>query len=245
MSHVRIKDALARMRSIRWMDSLWDGSSTRIGEDARKEEVLSVFRELARESRNQEPVREYVPFERRRSSWGFASTEREPPRTSRGVTQHERLLPGGPPSAPAGQGMPINDHLVSDPDDYSRSVKDTVSTPDDHGCRRCGTTENLEVDHIKPIRLGGERTLDNRQMLCRECHRLKTRYEGWIRTKPASRLLGPHLPQATGSSCYYVVPGVWNATKGRWEQYGPFSSYGEAWEWVESRWLTLPGASKL
>ena len=47
--------------------------------------------------------------------------------------------------------------------------------------------------------------------------------------------LGSLLPEVTGPH-YYVATGVYNATKNRWEQHGPFLSYEEAWEWVESEW---------
>ena len=53
----------ARTRTLRWIESLWEGKNTTAREEAQKEEVLSVFRELARESRSEEEVREYVPWQ--------------------------------------------------------------------------------------------------------------------------------------------------------------------------------------
>jgi hypothetical protein len=47
------------------MDALWDGASTHDREEGRKEEVLWVFRELARNSRSEGQIREYVPWEPR------------------------------------------------------------------------------------------------------------------------------------------------------------------------------------
>jgi hypothetical protein len=44
------------------MDMLWEGANTAALEEARKEEVLAVFRELAKDSKG-EGVREYVPWE--------------------------------------------------------------------------------------------------------------------------------------------------------------------------------------
>ncbi len=52
----------ARMRTVRWIESLWEGTNTSAREEEQKEEVLSVFRELARESRSKGEVREYVPW---------------------------------------------------------------------------------------------------------------------------------------------------------------------------------------
>ncbi len=44
------------------MESLWEGAGTTAREEKYKEEVLAVFRELARESRRAKEVREYVPW---------------------------------------------------------------------------------------------------------------------------------------------------------------------------------------
>jgi hypothetical protein len=55
--------ARARERTLRWMEALWEGTSTSAKEEDQKEEVLAVFRELVRESRNEREVREYVPWQ--------------------------------------------------------------------------------------------------------------------------------------------------------------------------------------
>ena len=55
--------AKARDRNLRWMEALWEGTSTSAKEEDQKEEVLAVFRDLARESRNEREVREYVPWQ--------------------------------------------------------------------------------------------------------------------------------------------------------------------------------------
>ncbi|MDP9409617.1 MAG: hypothetical protein M3P70_03795 [Actinomycetota bacterium] len=62
MSEAEIRRAAARRRTLRWIESLWEGTSTSASEENHKEEVLSVFRELARESRSGGEVREYVPW---------------------------------------------------------------------------------------------------------------------------------------------------------------------------------------
>ena len=47
----------------------------------------------------------------------------------------------------------------------------------------CGATHALEVDHVVPLRNGGRNDADNVQVLCRQCHRAKTRAgEGRPRT---------------------------------------------------------------
>jgi hypothetical protein len=53
----------ARERNLRWMESLWEGTSTSAREENHKEEILAVFRGLVRESRSGEVVHEYVPWQ--------------------------------------------------------------------------------------------------------------------------------------------------------------------------------------
>ena len=64
MSKAESKSSAARARSLRWMEMLWEGANTAALEEGRKEEVLAVFRELARDSKSGE-VREFVPWEPR------------------------------------------------------------------------------------------------------------------------------------------------------------------------------------
>ncbi len=53
----------ARMRTVRWIESLWEGTNTTAREEDQKEQVLSVFRDLARQSRSEGEVREYMPWQ--------------------------------------------------------------------------------------------------------------------------------------------------------------------------------------
>ena len=53
----------ARTRTVRWIESMWEGTNTTAREEDRKEEVLSLFRELARESKSRDRVHEYVPWQ--------------------------------------------------------------------------------------------------------------------------------------------------------------------------------------
>jgi hypothetical protein len=53
----------ARTRSLRWMETLWEGTSTTAREENHKDEVLAVFHELARESKPRGKIREYVPWQ--------------------------------------------------------------------------------------------------------------------------------------------------------------------------------------
>ena len=53
----------ARSRTVRWIESLWEGTNTTAREEEKKEEVLAVFRDLARKSKSEGEVREYVPWQ--------------------------------------------------------------------------------------------------------------------------------------------------------------------------------------
>jgi hypothetical protein len=44
---------------------------------------------------------------------------------------------------------------------------------DEHKCKYCGSIDNLEIDHIKPLARGGSNDLDNLQILCGPCNRRK------------------------------------------------------------------------
>ena len=55
----------------------------------------------------------------------------------------------------------------------SDSVRAQVLLRDGARCRRCGSTLVLEVDHIEPVRSGGDDDFNNLQTLCRRCNRRK------------------------------------------------------------------------
>jgi hypothetical protein len=63
VSEAQSESSEARKRSLIWMEALWEGATTTAREENRKEEVLWVFRELARVSMREKRVREYVPWE--------------------------------------------------------------------------------------------------------------------------------------------------------------------------------------
>ena len=44
-------------------------------------------------------------------------------------------------------------------------------------CRKCGSTQDLEVDHIIPDFEGGSGAVENLQVLCHTCHMKKTQSE--------------------------------------------------------------------
>ena len=52
--------------------------------------------------------------------------------------------------------------------------KQQVRSLDGERCLRCGSSSELEVDHIVPLAAGGPGCWDNLQTLCRPCNQLKT-----------------------------------------------------------------------
>jgi len=60
----------------------------------------------------------------------------------------------------------------------SRSIPDSVRVEvfarDMCRCKRCGRTDDLQLDHIVPHSKGGETTADNLQLLCGRCNRSKS-----------------------------------------------------------------------
>ena len=52
-------------------------------------------------------------------------------------------------------------------------TKKLVFIRDNHRCVKCGSTKNLEIHHIIPHARGGSNRLENLQLLCRSCNRMK------------------------------------------------------------------------
>jgi hypothetical protein len=63
MRETDVEKAKARERNLRWIESLWEGTSTSAKEEDQKEAVLAVFRDLVRESKSEREIREYVPWQ--------------------------------------------------------------------------------------------------------------------------------------------------------------------------------------
>lgn len=56
----------------------------------------------------------------------------------------------------------------------ARNVVRLVWTRDEGKCRYCGSTEDLELDHIIPFSKGGSNTANNIHLLCLPCNRSKS-----------------------------------------------------------------------
>ena len=55
----------------------------------------------------------------------------------------------------------------------SKAKRDRILYRDYNKCLKCGSTENLSMDHINPKVLGGTDSEDNLQTLCGACNSKK------------------------------------------------------------------------
>lgn len=78
------------------------------------------------------------------------------PHVVRGLTMIEER----PPKKPSPRHIPSE-------------VRIRVYNRDQGKCKRCGSRENLEFDHIVPVSRGGSNTEKNIELLCRSCNRRK------------------------------------------------------------------------
>lgn len=51
-----------------------------------------------------------------------------------------------------------------------RSVRYTVWKKAEGKCENCGSKRNLQFDHVKPVAMGGQSSLDNLRLLCFHCN---------------------------------------------------------------------------
>lgn len=63
MSDTESENSKARIRSLLWMELLWEGTNTTAREERRKEEVLALLRGLVEDTNSKREVREYMPWE--------------------------------------------------------------------------------------------------------------------------------------------------------------------------------------
>lgn len=55
-----------------------------------------------------------------------------------------------------------------------REVRRAVFERDEGKCGECGSTFDLQYDHVIPVALGGATTVQNLQLLCADCNRQKS-----------------------------------------------------------------------
>jgi hypothetical protein len=67
-------------------------------------------------------------------------------------------------------------------------VKSAVWERDEAQCVKCGSSENLQFDHVIPYSKGGSDTPRNLQILCRECNLEKSNHIGLMESKQRRQL---------------------------------------------------------
>jgi 5-methylcytosine-specific restriction endonuclease McrA len=83
-----------------------------------------------------------------------------------------------------------------------RKIRQTVINRDGC-CQRCGTEDNLSVDHIVPRNLGGSDSLSNLEVLCASCNSSKGGRFFDVPRTPLT-LLGSLYPENESSSHYQL-----------------------------------------
>lgn len=73
--------------------------------------------------------------------------------------------------------------LVIHERNVSEWTKEMVKRRDGYRCVICGSTEKLEVDHIRALQNGGDNDPSNLATLCDDCHTAKTRMDNSLRRK--------------------------------------------------------------
>jgi len=68
---------------------------------------------------------------------------------------------------------PANSGMITGSRNPSQNLKHEVFRKGGGQCARCGATDDLEYDHIYPYSRGGPTTLENLQLLCRDCNAKK------------------------------------------------------------------------
>ncbi len=70
----------------------------------------------------------------------------------------------------AGRVFFIEEYLKLNPRVIPSCLKNFVWNRDHGRCAKCGSTENLEFDHVIPVSKGGATSEKNLQLLCKECN---------------------------------------------------------------------------
>lgn len=57
----------------------------------------------------------------------------------------------------------------------SEKLKSFILLRDNH-CLKCGSNDDLTIDHVIPVSIGGDNSHKNLQCLCRKCNSIKSNY---------------------------------------------------------------------
>jgi len=59
---------------------------------------------------------------------------------------------------------------------FKGKLRESILDRDGNICVNCGSDDNLEIDHILNVSMGGSTSYDNGQVLCAECNQEKEHY---------------------------------------------------------------------
>ena len=62
-----------------------------------------------------------------------------------------------------------------------KKVREAVWERDGGACVECGATSDLQLEHEKPLWMGGDNSIENLRLMCAACHRPKTDAESGVR----------------------------------------------------------------
>lgn len=109
--------------------------------------------------------------------------------------------------------------------------KHAILTKHNHTCDKCGSKENLEIDHIVPISVDETLAFDmsNLQVLCSVCHRAKStresvaarktvRWKRIVSIEPAGDVMTYDL-EVEHESHNYIANGIVTHNSGRYQSY--------------------------
>jgi len=78
----------------------------------------------------------------------------------------------------------------------STETQRQVYDRDNGVCVQCGSSVNIQFDHIIPYKLGGSNTVDNIQILCLVCNAKKRTTVGWDKIVIKTPVVEPEVIQA-------------------------------------------------
>ena len=71
---------------------------------------------------------------------------------------------------------------------YHGKIYNKVLERDDYKCVLCNSVEKVCVDHIVPVKKGGDNSLENQRTLCWSCHSKITNYKSWEDLSPSGKI---------------------------------------------------------
>jgi HNH endonuclease len=70
-------------------------------------------------------------------------------------------------------GAPMPDWMHTTRPSMSKTKRNSVLARDGYQCQHCGSGHDLQIDHVRPLALGGGNNVDNLQVLCKRCNTSK------------------------------------------------------------------------